>query len=512
MDEYLAFLGLSENPFKATPDSRFFFLSESHREALSSIIYGINERKGFILITGEAGVGKTSLIQYLSANLGEKVPAVIIDQPDITIEQLLTQVFLKLGLAPKSPEKYSLIHQLNRYLIQGLIRNENLAILIDQAHKLSRETMEELRLLSNLETTSSKLLQIVLVGRPEIEGKLNSKNLRSFKQRIVIRTKIRPLTEAESRQYIDHHLRLVGSCSLELFTPGALSLICRHAKGIPQAINAICDETFRIGKNLSKKRIDTGVIGRTSKSHFRKISYTMLALACLGMIIFLGRESIRISPEKRTANIPIQKPNAAGNDKGLLRGIKTDFPSNKAGPTPGFRGESSTPQSNQPVPVPSAYRPQSRSERGEKAIKVQKGDTLSSLSIKYYSFANATLVDQILMSNPKISNPHLIIVDQKINIPEITETSLIVRSSDGTYKIHLGTFMNAEYASRYKMEPILKGKGIEVEPRKISTEETWYRVMAEKFDTREECLKTIRILNEKGLLPALEDRGPITPF
>ena len=223
MDEYLSFYGFSENPFKVTPDPRFFFLSESHREALASIIYGINGRKGFILISGEGGIGKTSLIQYLSSNLGEKVPAVIIDQPDLPIELLLTQVFLKLGLPPEGQIKSSLIHQLNRHLIQRLARDENLAILIDQAHKLSKEVIEELRLLSNLETSSSKLLQIVLVGRPEIEDKLNSKDLRQFKQRIVIRTKMNPLTEEESRQYIDHHLRLVGRESSEVYTPKAIS-------------------------------------------------------------------------------------------------------------------------------------------------------------------------------------------------------------------------------------------------------------------------------------------------
>lgn len=282
MDEYLSFYGFSENPFKVTPDPRFFFLSESHREALASIIYGINGRKGFILISGEGGIGKTSLIQYLSSSLGEKVPAVIIDQPDLPIEQLLTQIFLKLGLAPESQIKSSLIHQLNRYLIQRLARDENLAILIDEAHKLSKDAIEALRLLSNLETSSSKLLQIVLVGRPEIEAKLNSRDLRQFKQRIVIKNKMSPLTEEESKQYIDHHLKLVELRSSEIFTPKAISLICRYAKGIPGAINTTCDETFRIGQSLSQKMIDTAIVRKTHKSFFRKVLYSMLALDAWG--------------------------------------------------------------------------------------------------------------------------------------------------------------------------------------------------------------------------------------
>ena len=505
MDEYLSFYGFSENPFKVTPDPRFFFLSESHREALASIIYGINGRKGFILISGEEGIGKTSLIQYLSSNLGEKVPAVIIDQPDLPIELLLTQVFLKLGLAPEGQIKSSLIHQLNRHLIQRLARDENLAILIDQAHKLSKEVIEELRLLSNLETSSSKLLQIVLVGRPEIEDKLNSKDLRQFKQRIVIRTKMNPLTEEESRQYIDHHLRLVGRESSEVYTPKAISLICRYAKGIPQAINTICDETLRIGHHLSKKKIDTGVVRKTHKSFFRKIFYSMLVLVCLGVIIFLGRDYVKGPGEKQVSNPAIQHPTASTKGTALKPEIRTDFPSNKVDLTPALKDKSPLGQSIQPVLAPPASPPQPKSEGGVKTIiKAEKGDTLSSLSKKYYNLANGTLVDQIWISNPEIINPHVIKVGQQIVIPEMTEASLIIRSSDGTYKIFLGTFKDAEHVSRYKDEPALKGKVIEVVPRKISNEETWRRVAAGKFDNQEECLKTIRILKKKGLLPALE--------
>jgi len=260
MHEYTFFYGFSEDPFKLIPDPRFFFLSESNREALACIIYGINERKGFILISGEEGIGKTSLIQYLSNKLDGIAPAVIIDHPSITIERILEQIFLKLNLAPDSQEKASLIRQLNAHLIQKFVRGGNLAIFIDDAHKLNKEVTEDLRLLSNLETTRSKLLQIVLVGRPEIDINLDSKELKAFKQRIVIRGKIGRLTEEESKEYIDHHLKAAGSSSSEVFTPEAVSLICRSGKGIPRSINLICDNAFSVGYQRSRKRIDSPIV------------------------------------------------------------------------------------------------------------------------------------------------------------------------------------------------------------------------------------------------------------
>jgi type II secretory pathway predicted ATPase ExeA len=256
MEEHALFYGFSENPFKATPDARFFFLGQSNREALASIIYGINERKGFVLIMGGAGTGKTALVQYLSHKLAGKVPAVIIDQADTTFEQLLAKICLQLDLTPESPRKGTLIRQFNMDLIQRHARGENFVLLIDDAHNVSEEVMDELRLLSNLETRHSKLIQIVLLGQPAIRIKLNSKNLKQFNQRIVIKGRMGRLTEEESRQYIDHHLRLVGGESFDVFTPQALSLICRRAGGVPGTINSICDHAFSIGYQHSAKRID----------------------------------------------------------------------------------------------------------------------------------------------------------------------------------------------------------------------------------------------------------------
>ena len=192
---YSKYYGFSEKPFAITPDPKFLFLGESHQEALSSMIYGIKERKGFVSISGEVGIGKTTLIYHLLDNvLDEKVKAVFINQTHVTFEQLLRDILLELEQPARDDDKASLLRQLSEYLVQNLAQDKNLALFIDEAQNLSKEVLEELRLLSNMETGSSKLLQIVLVGQPELEGKLHSEDLKQLLQRIGIRRQIRPKT------------------------------------------------------------------------------------------------------------------------------------------------------------------------------------------------------------------------------------------------------------------------------------------------------------------------------
>ena len=222
---YNDFFSFAESPFNVTPDPRFLFLTDSHREALASMVYGICERKGFVSIIGEVGTGKTTLIRQLLENLhGKKVETVFLYQTIITFDQMLKEILLELDIPLGDQSKTSMIRQLNEYLIQRLARNENLALIIDEAQNLDPQVLEDLRLLSNLETNSSKLLQILLVGQPELEDKLSSPELRQLKQRITIGRKIRPLNVEESRQYIEHRLRLVGSSISKVFKPEALSL------------------------------------------------------------------------------------------------------------------------------------------------------------------------------------------------------------------------------------------------------------------------------------------------
>jgi general secretion pathway protein A len=253
---YNNFYGFSEKPFEVTPDPRFLFLTPSHREALDSMIDGIKNRRGFISITGEVGTGKTTLIFTLFNSLDEKAKSVFIFHPTITFKELLKTILLQLDLRVVGKSEQSFLYGLAKYLTQ-MAADETITIIIDEAQSLREEVIQKLQMFSNLEP---RVIQVVLVGQPEFENRIDSQGLRQIKQQIKIRRQIQGLTRKESVNYIDHRLKLVGSSSSQTFTPEALSMICSHAQGIPRIINILCDNAFLMGYNLSQKKVDIDII------------------------------------------------------------------------------------------------------------------------------------------------------------------------------------------------------------------------------------------------------------
>ncbi len=514
---YTQFYGFSEEPFNDTPDPKFLFLAESHQTALDSLLFGINQGRGFISVSGEAGTGKTILIYQLLNRFEKQVKTVFIYLPQITFEDLLKKILLELNLQVSEQNKASLLLQFSDYLIQSSDHNERIVIFIDEAQNLRSEVLEQLQTLANLETSRSNVLQLVLVGQPELEIKLNGRRVRQLNQKIKIRCQIKPLTEEESCKYIDHRLRLVGSSGPEVFTPEALSLICRNAAGIPRSINLICDNALRIGFQLSDKKVDVSTVRMVFQEMYiqerpasfprafkknaspRRIYYSVLTLICVGIAIFLGREYIKGPTEKLEGSKTLtEHPIGAGKITTPTLEIKTDSTSEKV-PSPAPEQKPATPH---PVAASPSALTQPKAASGlKKAIVVEKGSTLSFLCQNHYKLCNLTLMDYILEYNPRILNPHLILAQQRIQFPEVRDSSLIIESSDGTYKVHLGTFSTPEYAGRYKDEPALRGKSVEIIPRKVSPGETWYRVVGGNFSSRKESLEAIHALRQKGLLP-----------
>jgi general secretion pathway protein A len=254
------FYGFSEEPFGFTPDLRFFFSTENLREVIDSLIYGIEKKEGFILLTGEIGVGKTTLIHQLLPMLGPAIQAIPIYRPPETFDGLLEVILQELHLPLQEKNRSFMISQLNNFLNQKSARNETVVIILDESQNLSKGVMEELRLLCTSDPRKPRRLKEIFVGRPQIEEKLRSEDLRQLNQRITTRRQLKPLTEEESSQYIEHRLNKVNTSAAEIFTSDAVSSICNYAKGIPRIINMVCYLVLSAGYVLSEKKVNWVII------------------------------------------------------------------------------------------------------------------------------------------------------------------------------------------------------------------------------------------------------------
>lgn len=257
---YLDFLGLREHPFSITADPSFLYLSKKHREALSHMIYGIRERKGFIEITGEIGTGKTTLCKALLRHLDPTTKTALILQPALSEFQLLQSVVQDFGLNPMKANRFHLFHQLNQFLLEQAALGHNLVLIIDEAQNLSLRILEEIRMLSNLETDKTKLIQIILVGQPQLREKLALPALEQLRQRIGVRYHVTPLDREEVCTYIDHRLRVAGSDGTLEWTREGAEEVSHCSKGIPRVINQICDRCLLACYVFQVKRVDEELV------------------------------------------------------------------------------------------------------------------------------------------------------------------------------------------------------------------------------------------------------------
>lgn len=244
---YLDFFGLKEMPFNITPDPRFLFFSAQHRDAFDHMVYGIEQRKGFIELTGEVGSGKTTLCRAVLSNLPKKIRTALVLNPSLTETQLLRAILNDFGLTVRGRDRLSYIEQLNAFLLEQVKEGNNVALIIDEAQDLMPDVMEQVRLLSNLETDQDKLMQIVLVGQPELHQRLSQPELRQLRQRIMIQCYLRALTEEETGQYIAHRLKVARADGEVGFDAEAVRLVYRHSRGTPRVINTISDRALLAG-------------------------------------------------------------------------------------------------------------------------------------------------------------------------------------------------------------------------------------------------------------------------
>ena len=475
------FYGFSEDPFNLTPDPRFLFLAIGHYETLSSMISGIKERKGITMISGEVGTGKTTLIYALLKELSEKIKTAFVFYTKISFQDLLKHILRDLEVSVPNENLTTLLVSFRKYLKERKVRDETVAIIIDEAQHLEFEVIENLFRLCSEESSDAKLVQILLVGQPELEAKLDSEKMQAFKKRVAIRNYLKPLNQKESEEYIDHRLKVVGSSSSKVFTPQAIDRISKFSNGIPRVINIVCDRALLTGYTTSSQKIDEDIVKETIKelSHLKsprtvrqlgvRLRYAILGIAILavlglGTLYFFHWDSNLKSPLKRSEKTFLKET--------LVRKEKS---------------------------IEKEGSPRKATER---IVSVKEGWTLSILAQQHYNHVNPTLIDLILEFNPQITDLNLIFVNQQIKIPSITEELLLIQTPGQSYKIYLGTFNDEQFGHSFKKNLVLKGKTLEVVPRKVSPRDTWVRVLAGEFKTREESLRAIRALRQQDLLPA----------
>jgi general secretion pathway protein A len=261
----MPFFNLRESPFNLTPDPRFLYLSSQHEEALSHLLYGIHERKGFIEITGEVGTGKTVLCRALLEQLDDSISTALIFNSYLTRTELLEAICRDFGQPMEDDTGAALIDRLNAHLLSAFGAGRNAVVVIDEAQNLEPTVLEQLRMLSNLETAGGKLLQIVLVGQPELRGKLSLPGMRQLDQRIAVRFDLGALSRPELAKYVLHRLQVAGAGDGITFTPRALRMIYRYSGGLPRRINLLCDRALMTAFVHETRRIDGAIVRRSAR-------------------------------------------------------------------------------------------------------------------------------------------------------------------------------------------------------------------------------------------------------
>ncbi|HEX5419906.1 MAG TPA: AAA family ATPase [Gammaproteobacteria bacterium] len=288
---YTEFFGLNEKPFSITPDPRYLYLSRRHADALAHLIYGISESGGFIQLTGEVGTGKTTLIRTLLQQLPNEAEIALILNPQLSAKEFLQSICDELGAPVEDDSSVrTVIAALNAYLLEAHAAGRRVVLIVDEAQTLGPELLEQVRLLTNLETATQKLLQIILIGQPELRDVLRRPGMRQIAQRITGRYHLEPLGKAEAEAYVDHRLRVAG-CQRPIFEHGGVAELYRRSAGIPRLINVVADRALLAAYSRDRTRVDRGLVkqaaaevfGKPVRSFARRWGIAAVCLAAAGL-------------------------------------------------------------------------------------------------------------------------------------------------------------------------------------------------------------------------------------
>ena len=414
---YKQFYSLKEEPFNVTPDPSFLFMSPGHREALASIIYGVRKRKGFIVITGEVGVGKTTILRsYLEMASKEDLRFIYIFNPKMSFLELLKVIFQELGLETGKEDVVEMVSRLQQVLIEAYKCGNNVVLIIDEAQNVPVETLENLRMLSNLETSTEKLIQIVLCGQPEFEQMLNRKELRPLKQRVAVHWKIARLSRGESFAYIQHRMAKAALKKSKVFTRGALRKVVKQSEGIPRTLNILCDNALVAGFGSQMRPVNSKIVKQVitdldgkEKPYLSKWALTSLA----GLFFLAGLLWISLYSDAIFPRVENQRVSRTIQSFPIVREIRPETPAQDViqEVRSMLTGEQPEAQAEVKVEEPPGNRfPVTR--------VVQRGDNLYRLTMRVYGSASDELMEWVKQNNPKIKDGDQIHIGDEIVFPE----------------------------------------------------------------------------------------------
>ena len=483
---YNSYFGFRESPFSVTPDPRFFYTNPVYLEAFATLRYGIEAKKGFIVITGEVGTGKTTLLRKLLHDLENNVHSVFVFNSCLSFPELLEFTLQDLGLTSKDRNKVTMLQELNDYLIKQLNQGHTVTMLIDEAQNLSDEVLENLRLLSNLETDQEKLIQIVLMGQPELKPKLAQSHLRQLKQRVALQFQLRPLTDNEVRPYIGSRLMAVGYAGKDPFDRHALKRVAYYSKGIPRIINVLCDNGLLTAYIARQQTVTANMIDRVAldldlgaepsniKVHnlpalvaptgtslqqipnkafgFRTTALTRTRVSSLLMILFVIAASVIGLGSRHNLNKVV-----SGNQSGAV-----------------------------------TRKPRARleSERYYQRVVMQAGSTIQKIAADTYGSNTILGMDLIKEFNPKIDNLNRVLSGQNLLLVPLSEATLLREQPDGSYHLIVGSFASGTDAQARARLLAKEGYQFIITTSKVSDDLLLQRVQIVGLKNLKEALQT----------------------
>jgi general secretion pathway protein A len=508
---YNSYFGFSVPPFSVTPDPNFFYTNPVYQEAYANLRYGIESKKGFIVITGEVGTGKTTLLRKLMHNLEGTVHTVFVFNTYLDFTELLQVILYDLGLAPKEPNKVTMHQELNDYLIAQLKQGHIVSVLVDEAQNLSDEALEGLRLLSNLETDQEKLVQIVLMGQPELQARLDRPGLRQLKQRVALQCRLVPLKDQEVSPYVDFRLRAAGYKGKNLFQPDAFRQIALYSNGIPRLVNVICDNALLCAYARSLKIVSADIIKEVARD-LRLGAEAQLAQAETARSVFVpktatetpiraaandapqhkARSTVRVGVETFLVIFGFIALASVIDPKNFLSiaGRSLDIAKHNLNQWVLFITHQEAVPEKTHAGTPRAGSAETKFEQKEQRVIIPPGSSIYQIAADTYGANTGLGMDLIKEFNPEIKSLNRVSAGKDLLLPSLTAETLLRKRPDGSYSLIVASFHSLSGANEYAGRLSNQGYNVTITPRRVSHDLLLHRVEIDGLKNLEEANQT----------------------